>query len=680
MANFIGRLGVLLGLDSAEFQKGIQQASKQLDSFVEKAKATSAVGATAFAAMAYEAMRLADEIVDTAKANDVAVDSVLKLRNALALSGGEAENAGKLYSSFTANIDKAAEGSYETQKTFKTLGVSLDDLRKMNITELFSKTVENLAQMEDPLTRNAKAMELFGKASKGVDFVGLNEELKNGAGVTDAQAKAIEDAAAAFDALKKSGRDFSVMLASELGPSIKTTIDYLTDIKGKGDGLGQVFKTVFQTVAVLGSDVAFVLKGIAGELAAIYKFSDDLINKNLATASANYSEYFKNAIKDRQDLDEYQRRIMGGGGGYGGGVSSFDDSRRLDRKTTTTGPQREVKKGLSPEEKKAIADAEAAAKKLEALRAKGFAATQAESDEYRKLMGAQQDAYTQADIAQKERQKAASIEIDRAKEMLDLTFKSRNMRGEDLQYAQELKEIEFKRLDAIKQIENDQTLNRKAREDALNRENQLAEKAIDLAKTRLELTRQTREGTLKEGFFNAMETMSRNASTQFEQGQQVFQSVMGNMESSLNNFVKTGKLSFKDLARSIIQDIIAIQLKAAATKFLGGLFTMNPMTMTQTDFVAASGGRMFADGGDPPVGKPSIVGERGPELFVPRTAGTIIPNNALSNMGGSTNVTNNYINAIDAKSFENRLLESSNTIWAGYQYANKQLASNGRRA
>ena len=174
MANFIGRLGVLLGLDSAEFQKGIQQASRQLDSFVEKAKTTAAVGATAFAAMAYQAMKLADEIVDTAKANDIAVDSVLKLRSALALSGGEAENAGKFLSSFTATIDKAAEGSFETQKTLKTLGVSLGDLRTMNIDELFTKTVGSLAQMEDPLTRNARAMELFGKAAKGVDFIELN--------------------------------------------------------------------------------------------------------------------------------------------------------------------------------------------------------------------------------------------------------------------------------------------------------------------------------------------------------------------------------------------------------------------------------------------------------------------------------------------------------------------------
>lgn len=41
----------------------------------------------------------------------------------------------------------------------------------------------------------------------------------------------------------------------------------------------------------------------------------------------------------------------------------------------------------------------------------------------------------------------------------------------------------------------------------------------------------------------------------------------------------------------------------------------------------------FADGGSPPVGLPSLVGERGPELFVPRTAGTIVPNNQL---GGRT--------------------------------------------
>jgi len=46
----------------------------------------------------------------------------------------------------------------------------------------------------------------------------------------------------------------------------------------------------------------------------------------------------------------------------------------------------------------------------------------------------------------------------------------------------------------------------------------------------------------------------------------------------------------------------------------------------------------FANGGRPPVGRASIVGERGPELFVPDRAGTIIPNNQL---GGGTSIVVN---------------------------------------
>lgn len=45
--------------------------------------------------------------------------------------------------------------------------------------------------------------------------------------------------------------------------------------------------------------------------------------------------------------------------------------------------------------------------------------------------------------------------------------------------------------------------------------------------------------------------------------------------------------------------------------------------------VASFFGGFFADGGRPPLNKVSIVGERGPELFVPDTAGTIIPNSAM---------------------------------------------------
>ena len=42
----------------------------------------------------------------------------------------------------------------------------------------------------------------------------------------------------------------------------------------------------------------------------------------------------------------------------------------------------------------------------------------------------------------------------------------------------------------------------------------------------------------------------------------------------------------------------------------------------------------FADGGRPPLGVPSIVGERGPEMFIPDQAGKIVPNHQLAGGAG----------------------------------------------
>ena len=53
--------------------------------------------------------------------------------------------------------------------------------------------------------------------------------------------------------------------------------------------------------------------------------------------------------------------------------------------------------------------------------------------------------------------------------------------------------------------------------------------------------------------------------------------------------------------------------------------------------VLTSGIKFFANGGRPPVGRPSVVGERGPELFIPDRAGTIVPNGGF---GGANVVVN----------------------------------------
>jgi lambda family phage tail tape measure protein len=188
------------------------------------------------------------------------------------------------------------------------------------------------------------------------------------------------------------------------------------------------------------------------------------------------------------------------------------------------------------------------------------------------------------------------------------------------------------------------------------------------------------------GWKKAYASYVDTATNAAKMGEQAFVSVTSNMESALDQFTTTGKLKFGDLARSIIADLIKIQMRAQLTSMFGalgkifgfgggggggsGLFATAP---------SAGGLKLaFADGGEPPVGMASLVGERGPELFVPKTAGTIIPNNKLGSMGGGPQVVYNgpYIasmSAIDTQSATQFLAKNKNAVFAANQSATRSL-------
>jgi phage-related minor tail protein len=166
----------------------------------------------------------------------------------------------------------------------------------------------------------------------------------------------------------------------------------------------------------------------------------------------------------------------------------------------------------------------------------------------------------------------------------------------------------------------------------------------------------------------------------------IYNSVFQNMENGLRTFVQTGKLNFKDLARSIIQDIIYIQMKAQAIKLfsLGSSFlsnTFNPVGPTQTVPQLPSSFdqyRTAASGGNVEAGMPVRVGELGPEMFVPRTAGTIIPSgNLASAMSGQVvNYNGPFIqnmSAIDTQSGIQFLSRNKQAVWAANQSAQRSL-------
>ena len=159
------------------------------------------------------------------------------------------------------------------------------------------------------------------------------------------------------------------------------------------------------------------------------------------------------------------------------------------------------------------------------------------------------------------------------------------------------------------------------------------------------------------GWTQAYKQYAENAQDASKQAGTYFKTFTQGFEDAIVNFVKTGKLSFKDLANSIIADFVRIQARQIALGLFGGGGTGGGGL---GDFFSALTGR--ASGGPVSANTPYLVGENGPELFLSKSSGTIVPNNQLG-MSGSTNVTYN-INAVDASSFRQMLAREPEFIYA----------------
>jgi tape measure domain-containing protein len=129
-------------------------------------------------------------------------------------------------------------------------------------------------------------------------------------------------------------------------------------------------------------------------------------------------------------------------------------------------------------------------------------------------------------------------------------------------------------------------------------------------------------------------------------GEEIETSIKGNLRDAI-----TGAQSFGQAMTNVLNRIRDKIIDAQIEKVLGGFGENFGKSSSGGKgkgiggFLGGIIGGLFADGGRPPIGKASIVGERGPELFVPKVAGTIIPNNAI---GGGDNTTNMVTVNVDA--------------------------------
>jgi hypothetical protein len=176
------------------------------------------------------------------------------------------------------------------------------------------------------------------------------------------------------------------------------------------------------------------------------------------------------------------------------------------------------------------------------------------------------------------------------------------------------------------------------------------------------------------------------------------------LESSLSDFVMTGKLNLESLrvaiTRSIVEALIGstvtFALKKATALFkieairegLISAYKAGAKALASVPFpfnIAAAGAvigtgiglvnkiKGFEKGGAVAKGQPVMVGEQGAELFIPNSTGQITQS-ARGTGGGATTVNFN-INTVDASGFEELLIRSRGTIT---QLINNAVNEQGR--
>ena len=140
------------------------------------------------------------------------------------------------------------------------------------------------------------------------------------------------------------------------------------------------------------------------------------------------------------------------------------------------------------------------------------------------------------------------------------------------------------------------------------------------------------------------------------------QAIVNTSNAFTNDFVNallSGKSvleSFKNFAKNIVSQIIATFLQlAVVNRILNAVFSgfsgFTPLPTiggtagpeTQAAFVARHGGNAAASGGR--IGGPTLVGERGPEIFIPNSGGRVMNNHSSRMaMGGDGIVINQNLN------------------------------------
>ena len=685
---------VTTGVDQVKVASdNITELKGNVDKATESLKMFGEVAAVAFVLDKLEefvkkSMELADQIVEVAKANDVSTASVLGLGAALEESGGKASDVGKVYATLNRQIEAFVQGNAKAQKSFEKLGVTISDIDHLSVDELRDKVIAGLAKMSDSAERNALAQQLLGKSIKQVDLTELNADLARATEENEKYAYGLEQAHQASKTLEAQSRTLSLAFADAVMPAFNTLIQTLHDSKDASE----VFNDVFALIKIVAIGVAQAIGDVAIIIGETWKAMTLIVKAGQAIIHGEWEA----AKKDLIDFT-----------GLSG--EALDAHNKLWAKLTADKPPPKKDTNKEDPNRQAV---DSGAKLLN------------QADELLKKYYSQEGIMLEKLSLQNQYLGMTKDEIEIAKAGDDVKLRAlKEIEAIRMKIAS-IDTTKVGSGDAIAAYKNDIKIiqdNIPVMQDAFT---QMTKKNIDDARqfsigwkqaTDQMLEDSTNMATLgKTSFSSMISTMDSALDNFVTKGTLDFRSLLTNMVQDIEKAAL--KQAFNAMFSSAMSGLGGLMSKAAGSLFggLGGgggiggsagtaaqtaattqattattamstsvtaltatITALDPVmiafnsavtaataslaTMSASSSATSFGGLAFAEGGDPPVGQASLVGEKGPELFIPKTAGTVIPNKALggSTTQNNTNIVHNFnFQAMDPASFDNRVLSS----------------------
>jgi hypothetical protein len=668
-----GSIVIDLLMRTGSFETDTKRAQARLKELEKEARQVGAAIGTAFAAAAVatayfvkSTIDAADKAGETAQAVGLTVEAYTSLAFAAQMSGSTQEDLATALTRLAVKAADAAGGSATAGAAFTALGIDIRDAggAVKDTDRLLVEIADKFRGYADGAEKTALAVDLFGRT--GAKLIPL---LNAGArGIADLRNEApalglvldTETAVAAgefndgLDRLGATVRGLGNSIAREALPALNDFNALMLDLAKSQEAMNLVtgvanfalkaMLVTFQALVVLGSDVAFVLLGVGREIGAIAAQAAALARLDLNGFRAISDAVKQDGERARAELDKFQARVMAlGSPGAAAGLTGRRLDASTDPRSLTFGqaaPRAPTLPSGGGGGSASTAAVDRAAQYLESLR-KQLQGTKDLSVEEALLADIQAGRLGKVLPAQEAELRGIARQIDAAKAsetamqaaMRAAQERSDARKREDEEITAAIvaaQEADRSRLESLTAGTYTKQLQQVTADvQFLNRA--YAAGAVDVQTWAEAVTQAT--GRLKQ----QGEEMDSFAKTMAENVQTFLGSAFA--DAMDGNFKSIGS-AFTQMVNRMVAEALAADLSrrlfgassggsgegwiGAAISAIGGYF---------------GGGK--AGGGDVMPGREYWVGENGPERFVPRTMGTIMPAGSASATGQQAMVVHN---------------------------------------